>query len=110
TAAWVVVTFVPWFLMNPLLALKEFAGVVLVKIGHGSPFRHMPTNVVIIFGGFGPLGWFGALASARRPDAHDRSRFAPVVISLLLATLALVLSATVFDRYGIVLLPGAAIL
>jgi hypothetical protein len=36
TAAWVVVTFVPWFLINPLLALKEFAGVVLVKIGRVS--------------------------------------------------------------------------
>ena len=36
TAALVVLLLVPWFLMNPLLALKEFAGVVLVKIGHGS--------------------------------------------------------------------------
>jgi hypothetical protein len=109
TVAAVVVTFVPWFVINPLLALKEFAGVVLVKIGHGSPLDHIPRNAAIIFGGFGALGWVGALAGAGSPRAWDR-RFAAVVIPLLLATTALMLSATVFDRYGIVLLPGAAIL
>jgi hypothetical protein len=69
----------------------------------------MSRNVAIIFGGFGALGWFGALASAPALGADNR-RFAPIVIPLLVATMALVLSATVFDRYGMVLLPGAAIL
>jgi hypothetical protein len=108
TMASVVVTFVPWFAINPLLALKEFAGVVLVKIGHGSALDHIPRNAAIIFGGFGALGWLGSLAGLGRSRAWDR-RFAPVSIPLLLATTALMASATVFDRYGIVLLPGAAI-
>jgi hypothetical protein len=109
TMTWVTVTFVPWFLINPLLALKEFAGVVLVKIGHGSRLGGMSRNVGIIFGGFGALGWFGALASAPALGAEKR-RFAPIVIPLVVATMVLVLSAVVFDRYGIVLLPGAVIL
>jgi len=109
TMTWVMVTFVPWFLINPLLAFKEFAGVVLVKIGHGSRLGGMSRNVAIIFGGFGALGWFGALASAPALGA-DKRRCAPIVIPLVVATMALVLSATVFDRYGMVLLPGAAIL
>jgi hypothetical protein len=109
TMTWVTVTFVPWFLINPLLAFKEFVGVVLVKIGHGSRLGGMSRNVAIIFGGFGALGWVGALASARALRADTR-RFAPIVIPLVVATMVLVLSAVVFDRYGIVLLPGAVIL
>lgn len=109
TMTGVVVMLVPWFLINPLLAFKEFAGVVLVKIGHGSRFGGISRNVSIIFGGFGALGWFGALASAPALVTENR-RFAPIVIPLVVATLVLVLSAVVFDRYGMVLLPGAAIL
>jgi len=110
TMAWVVVTFVPWFITNPLLALKEFAGVVLVKVGHGSPFARIPAHVTIIFGAFGAVGWMGVLASGGHLRAEDRRRLAPVAIPLVLATVALLLSATVFDRYAMVLLPGAAIL
>jgi len=110
TVAWVVVTLVPWFLVNPLLALKEFAGVVLVKLGHGSPLARIPAHVTIIFGAFGVVGWVGALASGRHLAGPDRRAIAPIAIPTLLATAALLLSATVFDRYAMVLLPGAAIL
>ena len=110
TVAWVLVMFVPWFLMDPLLALKEFAGVVLVKIGHGSRLGGVTRNVMIIFTAFGVLGWLGVFASVGGPGALDRRRFGPIALPLMLATAALVLSATVFDRYAIVLLPGAVIL
>jgi hypothetical protein len=110
TTAWVVVTFVPWFLTNPLLALKEFAGVVLVKMGRGSPLARIPGHVTVIFSAFGVVGWVGALASSRHLGAQERRGFAPIVVPLLLATAALLLSATVFDRYALVLLPGATIL
>jgi hypothetical protein len=109
TVAWVVVTLVPWFLMDPLLALKEFGGVVLVKVGHGSKLARMPRNLMIIFGGFGVVLSLGTLAGMRALDASHRRRFAPVVTPLLLASVALALMATVFDRYGLVLLPGAII-
>lgn len=110
TMTWVMLMFVPWFLINPLLALKEFAGVVLVKIGHGTRLGGMSHNVAIIFGGFGMLGWLGALASVSALATSNRARFAPIVIPLVVATAALIMSAVVFDRYGIVLLPGAIIL
>jgi hypothetical protein len=110
TTALVVLVLVPWFVMNPLLALKEFAGVVLVKIGHGSRLGGASHNIAIIFGAFGALGWLGALAGATLSSASDQRRFAPVMIPLVPATTALVLSAIVFDRYSIVLFPGAAII
>ena len=109
TVAWVVVTLVPWFLINPLLALKEFGGVVLVKVAHGSAPGCLLGNVLTIFGGVGVLAWLGALASARGLGIRHRGRFAPVVIPLLLASIALALTTTVFDRYGLVLLPRAVI-
>ncbi len=109
TVAWVVVTLVPWFLMDPLLALKEFGGVVLVKVGHGSALSRMPRNLLIIFGGFGVLLSLGAFAGMRALGALHRRRFVPVVIPLLLASAALAMMATVFDRYGLVLLPGAIV-
>jgi hypothetical protein len=110
TTACVVVALVPWFITNPLLALKEFAGVVLVKVGHGAPLVRIPGHVVILFGAFGAVGWVGVLASSGHFRAAERRRFAPVAIPLLLATTALLVSAVVFDRYAMVLLPGAAIL
>lgn len=111
TMTWVMLTLVPWFLIDPLLALKEFAGVVLVKIGHGSvTLGHLSRNVLIIFGGFGALGWLGAIASPLGSRATEGRRFAPIVMPLVTATLVLIISATVFDRYGIVLMPGAVIL
>jgi hypothetical protein len=110
TVACVVVTFVPWFVTNPLLALKEFAGVVLVKVGSGSAFARLPGHVAILFGAFGVVGWVGALASGGLLAAGDRRRLAPVAIPLVLGTAALLMSAIVFDRYALVLLPGAAIL
>ena len=110
TTALVVLLLVPWFLMNPLLALKEFVGVVLVKIGHGSRLGGLSHNVAIIFGAFGAIGWLGALAGAALTGGRDERRFAPVIIPLVPATTALVLSATIFDRYGIVLFPGAVII
>ena len=109
TLAWVVVTLVPWFLMDPLLALKEFGGVVLVKVGHGSALGRMPGNLRIIFGGFGLLLSVGGLAGMRALGASHRRRFGPVAIPLLLASAALAMMATVFDRYGLVLLPGAIV-
>jgi hypothetical protein len=108
--AWVMVTLVPWFLMDPILALKEFGGVVLVKVGHGSTLDRAPRNMLVVFGGFGVLLTCGALAGVRALDAARRRRFAPVVIPLLLGSVALALMATVFDRYGLVLLPGAIVL
>ena len=110
TAAWVGVTLVPWFLINPLLGLKEFAGVVLVKVGHGSPLGRMPRNAAMVLGGLGALAWIGALAAGGVRGTHERRRIMPIAVPLVVGMTALVLMATVFDRYGLVLMPGAAIL
>ena len=109
--AWVILTLVPWFWINPLLELKEFAGVVLVKVMPGSPLKRMPSNIAISFGGLGLLIWFGALCGLLTLRRNDIRRFAPVLRSRsLLALVALTLSAVVFDRYGLSLLPGLTIL
>jgi hypothetical protein len=45
----------------------------------------------------------------RALGALHRRRFVPVLIPLLMASVALAMMATVFDRYGLVLLPGAIV-
>jgi hypothetical protein len=107
--AWVVVTCVPWFWINPLLALKEFGGVVLVKVSPGAPLGRIPSNASTVFGGFGILTWLGGIAGIFRLASNDGRRYIPIAVPVLIGTVALLLSATVFDRYGIVLLPGVVV-
>jgi hypothetical protein len=109
-AAWIGLMFVPWFLINPLLALKEFVGVVLVKVGHGASLNHVATNAETIYGGFGALTYVGALVGASTLRRRDMPRMVPVLVPVVFGTVALFASAIVFDRYGIVLLPGVAVL
>jgi hypothetical protein len=108
--AWVILTLVPWFWINPLLELKEFAGVVLVKVMPGSPLKRMPSNIAVSFAGLGVLIWFGALCGLFKLRRNDVRRLAPVLVTVGLGALALTLSAVVFDRYGLSLLPGLTIL
>lgn len=101
-------TLVPWFWINPLLALKEFAGVVLVKVGGGSAPGHVSVNALSILAGIGPVAVVGLLLS---PMASGNWRpVIPVAVPLVLGALALTFSAVVFERYSLVLLPGAAVL
>jgi len=108
--AWVILTLVPWFWINPLLELKEIAGVVLVKVMPGSPLRHIPTNVAIYLGGLGALVWFGALCGVLSLRRTDLRRLAPILVTVGSGTVALTFSAVVFDRYGLSLMPGLTIL
>jgi hypothetical protein len=109
-ALWVVLTLVPWFLINPLLQLKEFAGVVLVKIGEGAPLWLVPDNIYVLFSGFGILSWLGALLGLGSIGRTGFRKWVPMLMPLVLGTILLIKSATVFDRYGLALLPGAALL
>lgn len=102
----VLVALVPWFLIDPVLTVKELGGVIGSKIGSNFPLvpalRAFPT----LFAGVGLVGWAGAilaLFAARRDLFH---RLAPVAIPLIVATVALVTSAVVFNRYALVLVPG----
>jgi hypothetical protein len=109
SAGWVVVTLVPWFWLNPVLAFKEFAGVVAVKAGRAPSLVHVAANASAIAGGLGAiaaLGAFGAIAAARQ---HPR-RAALVAVPTIVGAIALVAGDTVFDRYGLVLMPGLVIL
>ncbi len=108
---WTLVTFVPWTWLNPLLAMKEFAGVVLVKIGEGPPFSHALLNLQILAQPLGALTLAGAFASVLSPRRGPGATPAIVlVLPCIIGLLVLEVSHTVFDRYGLVLLPGLAIL
>jgi hypothetical protein len=109
TCIWTMITFVPWFWTNPLLVAKELAGVVVVKVGDGSSPRQMVTHVATLLGGLGVLTWGGAaigLLIAR----HALARIAPVLTPAVITTIGLAMSAIVFDRYGLVVLPGLLVL
>ena len=101
---------VPWLWLNPVLALKELAGVALVKVGTGAGILGVVRHLGVLFGG---LGWLSVALAVPGLLVFVRSRYGPqiAVAGIVLGT-ALVLSASgmVFDRYGLVLLPGVTLL
>jgi hypothetical protein len=109
-AGWIVITLVPWFWLNPLLALKEFAGVVLVKVGGGTGAVRIPTNLVAIFSGLGSLAWLGALAGLIGSAWPRLRQLIPVAVPALAGAAALTGSAVVSGRYGLVLVPGLLVI
>jgi hypothetical protein len=108
-AGWVIITLVPWFWVNPLLALKEFLGVVVVKMSGGSIGSRVPRNALALFNSVGVLASVGVVASFYFFDRRDWRRMFPVAVPALVGFLILVTSPFVFDRYGLVLIPGAVL-
>lgn len=104
--AFTIVALVPWLWINPVLGLKEFAGVVLAKAGAGAGAGQFFANMQSILRG---LGW-GILIGVV-PGAwlliRQRGRPAVLVLGTVALMLALVsVSSTVFDRYGLIAFPG----
>jgi hypothetical protein len=103
---------VPWFWLNPVLAIKELAGVILIKVV--TPTRRafaLPfVNTWRILQGLGGVTLVGALLGLAVFLRHPERRLAGIVLPVALGTVALAASAIVFDRYGLVLLPGLSLL
>ena len=106
----VVLLLVPWTWTQPVLMMKEFAGVVLVKAGGGASLPQFGANARLILIG---LGWgvllglpAGVLALARRHGWLGLSMIAVTFGSLAL----LAASAIVFDRYALLVAPGAVLI
>ena len=101
---------VPWLWLDPVLALKELAGVALVKVGSGAGVPGVVRHLGVLFGG---LGWLSVVCAVPGLLVFVRSRYGPriAVVGVVLGT-AVVLSASamVFERYGLVLLPGVVLL
>ncbi len=106
----VLLLLVPWTLTQPVLMMKEFAGVVLVKAGGGASLPQFGANARLILLA---LGWgvllglpAGVLALARR---HGWLGLSMIVVTFGgLALLAA--SAIVFDRYALLVAPGAVLI
>ena len=109
-SAAVVIALVPWLWLNPTLQMKEFAGVVLAKIGTGAPPAARLGSLLVITGALGVAGWIGGLAGAASMGRADVRRWAPVLAPTLAGLLAIASSQIVADRYALVLLPGVALL
>jgi hypothetical protein len=103
----VLVAFVPWLWINAPLGLKEFAGVVLVKAGGGAGgAAAFVSNAVKVLGGLGVLMLLGAIVGAR-PLVRQWGALGGAVLALTVLAVGLMCaSAIVFDRYGLVVLPG----
>lgn len=104
------VALVPWLLINPVLAAKEFTGVVLTKAGAGSTgVSGILKNLSISLSG---LGWCTLLVAIpgswilwRRVDG-----FGTLLVVFTAAVLTLFgISAIVFDRHGLLVLPALAL-
>jgi hypothetical protein len=107
--AWVIITLVPWLWTNPLLAAKELAGVVGVKMGGGSSVQNVIDHAAMLFGGLGAMTWGGAVVGA--VIARDTlGRTSPVVMPTVAGALVLAVSAIVFDRYWLAVMPGLLVL
>ena len=109
-ASWVVLTLVPWAWINPLLAAKEFAGVVLLKVSSGEGTPDVPRNLASVLGGLGAVCLIGSLLGVLSLARGDLRRLAPLLVPMLVALAVLGLGAVVFDRYGLVLMPTIVLL
>jgi hypothetical protein len=107
--ACVVVLFVPWFWINPVLGLKEFAGVVLFKVA-GPETGGVLTRLHVLLGGLSPIEWIGLLLGLAAMGRVGPRRLAAIFGPVTLGAAALVASAIVFDRYVLVLLPGIVLM
>jgi hypothetical protein len=105
----VLVAWVPWFWLGPLLALKEFAGVVLVKIGEGGSVSAW-RRVVALYSGLGIAAWLPVIVAPLALWNVRRAEGAVVIATVALGTTILAFSQFVFDRYALVLLPGVALM
>jgi hypothetical protein len=108
--AWVIVTLVPWLWINATLGMKEFAGIVLVKIGAGASQGQFVRNLGLVLGGLSPAGWAGALLGLAALGSAGARRYVPVLVPALAGTAVIVGSQFVFDRYALVVLPAVALL
>jgi hypothetical protein len=109
---WVLITLVPWLWINPVLALKEFLAVVAVKLfvgGGGHRYALVPHNTALIFDSIGIAVLAGIASALYFLTRSDWMRVRPLLVSLLIAFVILIFSGTVFDRYGLLLLPGAIV-
>lgn len=108
---WTVVTLFPWAWTNPVLALKEFLGVVAIKVGTApaSPGQFL-SNLALLFSSEGALLWAGALLGCMFLRRDDWRRLAPIAVPVALGAVILARSAIVFERYSLVMLPGLAVL
>ena len=109
-AGWIFVTLVPWAWTNPLLTAKEFAHVVLSKVGAGAAAPSVWANARLVLGGLGMLCWAGAAVGLLSLRPVDLRRVAPAALPTLLGLIALSFSAVPFDRHGLVLAPGMFVL
>jgi hypothetical protein len=101
------IALVPWLWTNPALGLKEFAGVVLVKAGSGAGgAAGFVGNAAAVLGGLGWLVLLGAVPGAVILIRRRGMLAGIVVATAVVAVAVLSASAIVFDRYGLVVLPG----
>ncbi len=108
--AWVVITLVPWFWVSPLLAIKEFLGVVAVKVGGGGTYARISQNAYVLLHGLTLMLLVGLLAGVYFFSRIDWRRMRSLWMPALLGFLILSASGGVFDRYALVLLPGLVVI
>jgi len=100
---------VPWLTINPVLGLKEFAGVVLVKTGGGQSLLPMLATAWKLLSALGVVTVFGLMVGLRPFLRSNGLLAATTVATFALGWLILAASSIVFDRYTLVLLPAASI-
>jgi hypothetical protein len=110
TFACVIIALVPWFWLDAPLALKELLGVVGVKLVGETGATGMTQSVATIISNLGVVIVSGVIAGLVSNTRRELMRLISVLIPLVLGTVALTLSGIVFDRYVLVLYPGAVLL
>lgn len=106
----VIVMLVPWVWLNPFLAAKEFAGVVLVKVASGGHLPPILANIWTLLDGLGAIVLAGAAVGLIAVASAPARSTVPLLVPSVLAICALAASGIVFDRYGLVVLPGLAVI
>lgn len=108
---WMFVALFPWSWTNPLLAIKEFVGVVAIKVGTTpASGTQLLANLWLLFGSTGMLLWLGVLLGLCCLKRSEWRHVLAIALPMVIGALILGRSAIVFDRYAMVLAPGMAVL
>ncbi|MGE3808243.1 MAG: ArnT family glycosyltransferase [Gemmataceae bacterium] len=110
SSALVLMLLVPWWWINPILALKEFLHVVAAKLDTGAGSTGgLVAHIRLAFAALGCVLWLG-LAPGIASVKEDWRQRLPLLVVVVVWSLFTASAAQVYERYFMPMVPAALVL